>query len=284
MGLTGMTNATNYHSHCSFCDGRAPMEEFVKSAIEAGFIAYGFSSHAPLPFPAHWTLTKEKVPVYLAEFERLKREYEGKIELYAGLEIDYLDEEWNPASAYFQQLPLDFRIGSVHLLHTPEGKIVDTDTSAENFKYLLVAEFHGDLKALAGAYFEASMRMLEKGGFDIIGHTNKIWYNAEQCEPGVSDTEWYQAKLADLFALIAETGITVEINTKYFHRNGSFFPNTKDWKYIRQWNLPIVVNSDVHFPELVNAGRPEALKLLKEAGFRTVRQLMGGKWQEVCIK
>lgn len=281
--MTGMTNATNYHSHCSFCDGNAPMEEFVKAAIEAGFIAYGFSSHAPLPFSARWTLAREEMPVYLAEFERLKREYEGKIELYAGLEIDYLNEESNPASVYFQQLPLDFRIGSVHLVNAPGGEIVDTDTGAENFKRLVDANFHGDLKALVGAYFEASMRMLEKGGFDIIGHTNKVWYNAEQCEAGVTDTEWYQARLADLFALIAETGVMVEINTKYFHRNGSFFPNVKDWKYIKRWNLPIVVNSDVHFPELVNAGRPEALKLLKETGFRTVRQLMGGKWQEVEI-
>ncbi|WP_251619981.1 histidinol-phosphatase [Odoribacter lunatus] len=278
-----MTNATNYHSHCSFCDGNAPMEEFVKAAIEAGFIAYGFSSHAPLPFSARWTLAREEMPAYLAEFERLKREYEGKIELYVGLEIDYLNEASNPASVYFQQLPLDFRIGSVHLVYAPDGEIVDTDTGAENFKRLVDANFHGDLKALVGAYFEASMRMLEKGGFDIIGHTNKVWYNAEQCETGVTDSAWYQAKLADLFALIAETGAMVEINTKYFHRNGSFFPNVKDWKYIKRWNLPIVVNSDVHFPELVNAGRSEALKLLKEAGFRTVRQLMGGKWQEVEI-
>ena len=42
-------NLTNYHSHCSFCDGQAPAEEFVKSAISAGFTAYGISSHAPLP-------------------------------------------------------------------------------------------------------------------------------------------------------------------------------------------------------------------------------------------
>ena len=278
-----MSNTTNYHSHCSFCDGKAPMEDFVRAAIDAGFVAYGISSHAPLPFPTRWTLAEEKVPEYLAEIERLKREYAGKIELYAGMEIDYLNEEQNPALGYFRNLPLDFRIGSVHLVYTPEGEIVDTDTNAENFRQLLDVYFHGDLKLLVGTYFAASMRMVERGGFDFIGHTNKIGYNVSQCKPGATETAWYQSKLEDLFALIAEKGIMVEINTKAFCQKGCFFPDIKDWTYIKQWNLPVVVNSDTHIPECVNTGRPEALKLLREVGFRTVRQLMQGRWQEVEI-
>ncbi len=279
-----MNNLTNYHGHCSFCDGKAPMEEFVKAAVDAGFIAYGFSSHAPLPFAARWALSADRVPAYLEEIECLKRDYAGRIELYAGLEIDYLNEAQNPASGYFQSLPLDFRIGSVHLVYTPEGEMVDTDTNAENFRRLLETYFHGDLKILAGAYFEASMRMVERGGFDFIGHPDKIGYNASQCVPGVTETDWYRSKVADLFALIAEKELMVEINTKVFHQKGCFFPDVKEWTYIKQWNLPVVVNSDVHYPELVNAGRPEALEMLRQAGFRTVRQLMGGKWQDVEIR
>lgn len=278
-----ISNATNYHSHCSFCDGNAPMEDFVRTAVEMGFVAYGISSHAPLPFPTCWTLSEEKVSDYLIEIEHLKKKYAGRIELYAGMEIDYLNEVQNSASSYFRGLPLDFRIGSVHLVYTPEGEIVDTDTNAERFRHLLNKYFHGDLKRLVGAYFNASMRMVERGGFDFIGHINKIGYNASQCEPGVTKTVWYQAKLADLFALIAEKGIMVEINTKAFRQKGSFFPDVEDWIYIKQWDLPIVVNSDTHLPELVNSGRPEALKLLREMGFHTVRQLMQGKWQDVEI-
>lgn len=29
-----MNNLTNYHSHCDFCDGHAPMELFVREADE----------------------------------------------------------------------------------------------------------------------------------------------------------------------------------------------------------------------------------------------------------
>ena len=28
-------NRTNYHSHCSFCDGKAPMEDFVVEPAKA---------------------------------------------------------------------------------------------------------------------------------------------------------------------------------------------------------------------------------------------------------
>lgn len=69
------------------------MEEFVRHAIDAGFTAYGVSSHAPLPFPAIWTLAQEQLPEYLTELDRLKVKYADRIELYAGLEIDYLNEE-----------------------------------------------------------------------------------------------------------------------------------------------------------------------------------------------
>lgn len=43
-----MTNLTNYHSHCLYCDGRANMEDFIRFAISEGFTSYGISSHAPV--------------------------------------------------------------------------------------------------------------------------------------------------------------------------------------------------------------------------------------------
>lgn len=278
-----IANRTNYHSHCSFCDGKASMEEFVEAAVRQGFSAYGISSHAPLPFPAFWTVSREKVPDYLAEIRRLKQKYGGKIELYAGMEIDYLHPEQNPAIGYFQNLPLDYRIGSVHLIYTPEGRIVDTDTSPENFRKIWQEKFQGDLKLLLEGYFEASMRLVEKGGFDFVGHANKIFYNAEQCCPGITEGDWYKGKLNDFFTFVSERELMVEINTKAFEQKACFFPDVRNWKIIRDLRIPVVVNSDAHRPELINAGRAEALQQLKEQGFETVRELHGGKWQEVAI-
>jgi hypothetical protein len=54
-----MTNLTNYHSHCLYCDGRANMDDFIRFAISEGFTSYGISSHAPLSFSTAWTMEWE---------------------------------------------------------------------------------------------------------------------------------------------------------------------------------------------------------------------------------
>ena len=40
---------TNYHTHTTWCDGKDTPEAVVVAAIEKGFYAIGFSSHAMLP-------------------------------------------------------------------------------------------------------------------------------------------------------------------------------------------------------------------------------------------
>ena len=185
-------NRTNYHSHCSFCDGKAPMEEFIKEAIRQGFSAYGISSHAPLPFATAWTLDRNRVNDYLDEIERMKRLYGDRIEIYAGMEIDYLDETSNPASPFFQQLPLDYRIGSVHVMRDDYGTYVDIDTRPEVLVERLREHFGNDLERLVRNYFAKLMRMVEAGGFDIVGHADKLYMNAERCQPGITSTTWYK--------------------------------------------------------------------------------------------
>lgn len=88
---------SNYHSHCSFCDGRSMPEEFVKFALAKSFRAYGISSHGPLPFETFWNMSAFDMPEYLVEISRLKDKYQGHLEIYTGMEIDYLDTTYNPS-------------------------------------------------------------------------------------------------------------------------------------------------------------------------------------------
>ena len=48
-------------------------------------------------------------------------------------------------------------------------------------------------------------------------------------------------------------------------------------------NIPVMVNSDCHYPYLVNDGREKSFKLLKEIGFKSTRELVKGEWQDVAI-
>ena len=90
----------------------------MRFALSEGFTSYGFSSHAPLPFSTAWTMEWDIMDDYLSEFHRLKEKYAGRIELYIGLEIDYLNEaSKSRPSPVSGSCPLDYRIGSVHLLY-----------------------------------------------------------------------------------------------------------------------------------------------------------------------
>lgn len=281
--MNGRGNLTNYHSHSLYCDGRAGMEDFIRFALSEGVTSYGFSSHAPLPFPTAWTMEWDRMDDYLAEFRRMKEKYARRIELYLGLEIDYLNEESNPSIARFRELPLDYRIGSVHMLYNDKCEVVDVDVPADVFKRIVDEQFNGDLEQVVHLYYGRLRRMLELGGFDIVGHADKMHYNAACYRPGLLDEPWYDALVKDYFADIAARGYQVEINTKSYHDLGTFYPNERYFLFLHELGIRVQVNSDSHYPERINSGRPEALQALKRAGYQTVMELYGGRWQEMLI-
>lgn len=278
-----MGNLTNYHSHSLYCDGRAGMEDFVRFALSKGFTSYGFSSHAPLPFPTAWTMEWDRMEDYLSEFRRLKEKYAGRIELYIGLEIDYLNEESNPAADRFRRLPLDYRIGSVHMLTNEKGEVVDIDVTADVFRNIVDGQFGGDLEGVVRLYYIRLRRMLELGGFDIVGHADKMHYDASCYRPGLLDEPWYDALVKDYFEAIAHGGYQVEINTKAFHDFGTFFPNERYFPFLHELGIRVQVNSDAHYPEKIDNGRPEALRALRKAGYECVMELHDGAWREMPI-
>ncbi len=277
-------NLTNYHSHCLYCDGRADMATFARFAASKGFTAYGYSSHAPLPFPTAWTMEWDRMDDYLEEFSRLKQQYAGRLELYVGLEIDYLNEESHPALDCFQCLPLDYRIGSVHLLQNEQGEVVDADLPPDRFAQMVRTHFRGDIEAVVQQYFSRANRMLQLGGFDILGHADKVHYNAECYRPHITAEPWYARLVHDHLAEAVSRGYLIEINTKAFRELGVFYPDVSYFSFLHALGARVVVNSDAHYPERINYGRPEALRALKKAGFDTVAELHGGEWADVTLQ
>lgn len=278
---------SNYHSHCTFCDGRSAPEYFVKFAISHGFRAYGFSSHSPLPFETFWNMSKDDMPEYLAEITRLKEKYNKQLDIYVGLEIDYLDETYNASIPYFQELPLDYRIGSIHFLPISEPlleeNMVCIDGPFADYKKGVENYFGGDVSLLVKRYFESTLKMVEAGGIDIVGHMDKIYMNGHQCKDFSFDAAWYQEPFNACLDLIAEKGLMVEINTKNLMKKQQTFPRQTYLSCLLDRNIPVMVNSDCHYPDLVNDGRSETFTLLKDLGFRSTRELLKGEWQDVAI-
>lgn len=278
---------SNYHSHCTFCDGRSTPEDFVKFAVSNGFRAYGFSSHSPLPFETFWNMSASDMPEYLEEVKRLKEKYKDKLEIYVGLEIDYLDETYNPSISYFRELPLDYRIGSIHFLpisgQLSEENMACIDGAFSDYKEAVDNHYGGNLRKLVEQFFHSTLQMVESGGIDIVGHIDKVYMNGEKYQESLITEKWYLDMFNACLGLIAEKGIMVEINTKILTSKKKTFPHIDCLPLLLKRNIPVMVNSDCHIPDLVNDGRPEALKLLKDIGFRSTRELIDGKWNDIPL-
>lgn len=262
--ITGETDLYNLHTHTQFCDGHAPMEEFVVEAIDQGFIHLGFTPHSPISVDSPCNMSRESVQTYFDEIERLKRAYGDRINIYTSMEIDYVSVGDGPANDYFQSLPLDYRIGSIHFIPDIANPdlMVDIDGKFQQFKGHMARNFNGDIEYVVKTFFSQMMAMVDEGGFDIVGHMDKIGYNASQYCVDIDEQPWYDKLVIDLFENIMDHHLIIEINTKAWLQKNRFYPNLKYFGMLKRFNAPVVVNSDAHYPTLLNSGRMEALKLL----------------------
>lgn len=249
--------------HTQFCDGRASMEDFIKIAIKQGFEYVGFTPHSPIPFDSPCNMKMVDVPIYSDEIDRLKNLYGDKINIYKSMEIDFLDA-WGPANEYFENISLDYKIGSVHFIPSfiDENIYIDIDGSFENFKEKMSLYFNNDIKSVVESFYNQTLKMINIGGFDIIGHFDKVGYNGNLFQPGLEDESWYHKLIKQTFDAILDNQYIIEINTKAHKKQNRFFPNERYFKWLKKYNVPILINSDAHYPELINSGRLEAINLL----------------------
>lgn len=277
---------TNYHTHCTFCDGKAEAEEMVQAAIEKGFQALGFSSHAPVPFETDWTLQEESLGPYINRIQELKGRYQDKIEIYLGLEIDYIENLIGPSSPQFEKLPLDYCLGSVHFIRNSKtGEYLTVDGPIEEFEAILKDTFNGDVKALVGYYYQMMKQMLMEHNPDIIAHLDlyktknkdNIRFNEEE--------SWHRNLVESSLKVIAEKGTIVEINTGGYARGktSSIYPSPWILEMALGYGIPVMVNSDAHTPETLDTLFTESIALLKEIGYTHHMAYLKNRWQEVPL-
>jgi len=256
------------------------MEQFIKYAIAKGVKRYGFSSHAPIPFDTHWNMRIDDFEDYISEFQRLKLKYDGKIELFLGLEIDYIINCTNAQNEIFQNNNLDYKIGSIHYLdQLNDGSYCSIDGNFRDFYRGMNELYDGDMRKVTRRYYEISKMMVEAGGFDIVGHLDKITLHGARFADFDISASWYIDLFADYLQLIKQKNLIVEINTKSLIDKGITFPDKQFFPMLKDMQIPITVNSDCHYPSKVIDGFAETYTELKRVGFTETYQLIDGSWQ-----
>lgn len=237
------------------------MEEILRAAREKGFETWGFSPHGPICVSSPCNMSFESVADYFHEIDRLRKLFPD-MKILAGMEVDFIDEDHGPASPQVKEYGLDYVIGSVHFIPNQKGEYHDIDGSPERFKKYLKEYFEDDLDYVVKTYWNQVGRMIKAGGFDIIGHIDKIALNASFIRPDIEQSDEYRNLAEETIGMAIKSGKAIEINTKHFNKYGRFFPHPRYWQRIKEAGIEMPINSDTHYADLVDAGISEAQKLL----------------------
>ncbi len=275
---------TNYHIHSDFCDGHASMEDFIAKAIGLGMSSVGFSSHSPVPYRTNWNLPADRLNDYIAEIKRLKQKYRGAITVLASLEVDYIKGVQGPGDKKYKELGLDYILGSIHFLgEFPDGSPWTIDCPFPEFKKGLDEIYHGDAKELVHTYFETTREMVIHSTPDILAHMDRVKMH-NRIEPVFDENEeWYRDELRHTLEVIKEKDVIVEINTKAVLRNGMVYPGKEYFRWLKELDIPVVMNSDSHRPEYLIDGFKETKEMLKNAGIGHKMEFNGGQWMPVNL-
>lgn len=271
----------NLHTHTNYCDGKEAPGKYVQKAIELGFQSLGFSGHAPLPFENDFSIPESELHFYAMDIRDLQEKYKDQIEIYLGLEFDYIPEVLDDFSLIADQIDLDFVIGSVHLVRNPDtGVLWFTDgPKRETYDEGLKTIFGGDIRKAVTAFYHQSMQMIESQAPDIIGHLDKIKMH-NQNRFFKEDEAWYIKLVDETLELAKSNDCIVEVNTRgiYKKRCESFFPGVEILKKMKDLKIPVTVSSDAHTPSDLSTLLPEAIEQLKAIGYGEVMTLKKGVW------
>ncbi len=277
----------NLHTHSNFCDGTAEPEEYVLTALERNFHTLGFSSHAPVPFKNNFAIKDDaELQRYCRTIRGLQLKYKGRISIWLGLELDYIDGISRDFAEFRQKCNLDYTIGSVHLVRNRnnEGLWFIDGAKIESYDEGLKNIFGENIREAVGAYYHQLSQMLLTQKPDILGHFDKIKMHNRNRYFG-EEEPWYRRLVMDLLDVAEKTGVIIEINTRgiYKKRSDDLYPGQWILKEMVNKDIPVTLSADAHRPEEIDGYYAETLEILGKIGFKSLVYYHEGRWQEQGI-
>jgi histidinol-phosphatase (PHP family) len=276
---------TNYHTHCSYCDGAGDPETVVLAALGQGFDILGFSSHQPLD-GEDWTMGFDQVSDYQCEIQRLAKKYKDEILILCGMERDF-----NPSlppwpERQWEGVPLDFVIGSVHAVFPDDsGAMQCVDGPAEKVRLIIRESYGGNARRMVEDYYRSVAQMVRREKIDFVGHLDVV--KKQNLRLGfLNESEgWYIKTVKAVLEEIRKKDIPVEINTGGLSRGCTedIYPSPPILRECCRLDIPVLINSDAHKPEDLGFAFDQARYAAREAGYRTHLILDRYGWKSISF-
>lgn len=276
---------TNYHTHCNYCDGKGSALDMLNKAKELGYEALGFSSHAPLPFDNDYSMQQENLSSYLNTITELKNDTD--IQVYLGLEIDFLEGYLQPTDANWQSLNLDYVIGSVHGLMYSDDKqdMLSVDGLDDDVDYLIQDIYQNDSRKLIEDYYQKVAKLCQSGGLDILGHYDLVKKHNRRLSFFDESAPWYRDVAISTLDAVAKSGVIMEVNFGGMLRGATddIYPPLWLLKEAYKRNISVQINADAHAPHHLGVHQEYCRDILLKAGYQSQRVLLDNHWQDIGL-
>ncbi len=238
--MTTNRQTFNYHTHTFRC-GHAEIrddEDYVKSAIKAGFKTLGFSDHGPYKNYSKKgdRMDYDEMQGYLDSINSLKKKYEKQIRILTGFEFEYFDE----LSDELEELS---KVSDYLILgqHYPDPTAV-TD-------YCLNCGDHDNLLK----YSYLVRKGMNTGKFIYLAHPDYFCGS-------IYDFDDDCVRISkEICAEAEKTNTPLEVNIKLQKRkpreyscgNVVMYPFYKFWEIAQDYDIKAVYGFDAHDPEIL---------------------------------
>ncbi len=249
-------------------DSHAPLEQQAAAAVAAGLNELCVTDHCDLLSGHGEPVTSFNWPAAKEQYHQARSRFAGRLDLRLGIELGAAPYDPKIARAILAEGggEVDFVLGSLHNWIGEEGNID-----------LFYTRFAGDpdlcRRAVENALTNSWTLVTELADcYDSLAHINYPLRYIHR--DGMELTLWdFEDRVRPILTEVAKTGHALEVNT----RHGL---DLADWPRILKWYREcggelVTVGSDAHKPEHVAKGIPEALAIVKAAGFDSITTYRG---------
>lgn len=253
-----MIDLHTHHDRCGHASGS--LRDYVTKALDLGVEVLGLSDHTPLfaaeedhPIPRA-AMPRSEFPAYLAEAVALREEFRGRIEILVSAEADYGTGRMDPYRRALSGAPLDYLIGSVHML---DGQDIFDPARWRT------ARTGDQLRLLKSRFLGLVAESARSGLFDVIGHVDAL----KGSFPGLSAVP-VPAASDDMLRAIAGSGCVMEINTSGVTKPcGGWYPDHDLIERAHFFGVPVTFASDAHSPDRIGDQFAEVTTTLRGIGY-----------------
>ena len=256
------THKHNFHTHTYRCKhAQGDVDDYCRAAIAGGMETLGFSDHTALP-DDRWIQARmhyEELDEYVGAIDKAREDYPD-LRILKGMECEYVPR----LHAYYAdellgERAFDYLVGASHFFLDADEKWHGT---------------YGGTRDAASlrAYADYTIRMMETGLFAFVAHPDLF---------GNCYAEWDADTAAiskDLLSAAKELDVGMEINAlglrKQAHKKPGnpypLYPWLPFWELAAEIDAPVIVNSDAHRPQDVQARTGEGYALRERLGLRAM--------------